>query len=153
MKIAYKLCAFVSAIAFVGVGYVATARAVGPAMVIQAGTVTGYNCIVSSQFHRGQAIVWRIRVIDTKTGKGLGPKGLKSVIIELSNGKRFVAHFGQHPPDKALQSYWTYSWTIPKTFPTGSFRYTIVATNKAGTKATFAPFKVWPSQLTVIANK
>lgn len=153
MRTAIKLAALVSIVGFGGVAQLAVAEAAPPAMVIQADTVLGYKCILSSRFHRGQPIVWRIRVIDTKTGSALGPKGIKSLIIELPDGKHFPAHFGHHPPQHPVDNYWTYSWTIPDNYPTGSFSYKIVATDKNGDTATFIPFKVPPSQLTVVAAK
>ena len=46
---------------------------------------------------RKEEVAWRIRVQDA-TGKELDDKSLKSLVVELSDGQQFQAHFGGHPP-------------------------------------------------------
>ena len=45
-----------------------------------------------SQFLRKERVAWRIRVQDA-TGKELDDKGLKSVVVELSDGQKFEGAF------------------------------------------------------------
>jgi hypothetical protein len=55
------------------------------------------------------------------TGKQLDNTGLKSVVVELSDGQKFPAHFGGHPPSAPTDYLWSTSWSIPADYPTGTF--------------------------------
>jgi len=112
---------------------------------------SGPGCVLSSQFKRKEEVAWRIRVQDP-TGKELDDKGLKSVVVELSDGQEFQAHFGGHPPKAPSDHFWSTAWTIPPDFPTGSFNYKVTATALDGTAQTWQPFNTKPSQLTVVAG-
>jgi hypothetical protein len=145
-----------AALSFIHVG---GAQAAGPAMVIQSDTVRGVlqgmtapGCVLNNQFKHKEEIVFRIRVIDTKTGKPMDKDSLKSLVVELPDGQKFPAHYGQHPPQDPIEYFWTYGWTIPANYPTGSFGYKVVATDKHGHTTTFEPFKSKPSQLTVLPD-
>ena len=127
------------------------AQAAGPAMVIQADIVRGVRpnmtepgCVLNSRFKHKEAMVWRIRVIDTKTGKPLDDKSLKSLVVTLSSGQSVAAHFGGHPPPKPVDTFWSVQWIVPDDYPTGSFSYSIKATDKHGHTALFEPFKTPP---------
>lgn len=135
------------------------AQAAGPAMVIQADTVRGVQpnmtapgCVLDSQFKHGESMVWRIRVIDTKTGKPLDDKGLKSLTVTLSSGQSVAAAFHGHPPPKPVDYFWSVAWIVPADYPTGSFSYTITAVDKKGHKAVFEPFKTPPGLPTIVAD-
>ena len=58
---------------------------------------SGPACVLTSRFLRKEGVAWRIRVQDA-TGKELDDKSLKSVVVELSDGQKFEAHFKGHPP-------------------------------------------------------
>ena len=122
-------------------------------MVIQADTVTGAGCVLSSQFSPVEEIVWRIRIIDTGTGEAMDGDSLQSVTVKISDGSEFPAHFGEHPPQDPVDTYWTSAWIVPDDYPTGSFSYTITATDKDGNTATFVPFLAPTSQLTIVASQ
>jgi hypothetical protein len=147
------------AAAVLGLVHVGGAQAAGPAMVIQSDTVRGVQqgmtapgCVLNNQFKHKEEIIFRIRVVDTKTGKGMDKDQLKSLMIELPDGQKFPAHYGMHPPQQPVEYFWTYGWIIPENYPTGSFAYKVVATDRHGHTATFEPFKSAPSQLTVMAG-
>jgi hypothetical protein len=53
---------------------------------------SGPTCVLTSRFLRKEGVVWRIRVQDA-TGKELDDKSLNSVVVELSDGQKFEAHF------------------------------------------------------------
>lgn len=159
MNFSRKLLTLGVAGATFGFMQVGSAQAAGPAMVIQSDMVHGFiqgmktpPCVMSSQFHHKDLVVFRIRVIDTKTGKQLDNTALKSLTVELPDGKKFPAHFGKHPPQDPVAFYWTYGWVIPPDYPTGSITYKVVAVDKHGHTATFEPFEVKESQLTVLAD-
>jgi hypothetical protein len=147
------------AFAAVALGAVAAQAADAPSLFIQADMVrgvqkemTGAPCVLNSQFKHKEEVVWRIRVIDAKTGEPLDAAGLKGVDLVLSSGETLPAHFGGHPPPKPVDTFWTVAWVVPDTYPTGSFSYHITATGKDGGTATFEPFKTKPSLPTIVAD-
>lgn len=110
---------------------------------------SGPICVLLSQFMRKERVAWRIRVQDP-TGKQLDDKGLKSVVVELSDGQKFPAHFGGHPPNAPTDHLWSAGWSIPQDYPTGTFNYKVVATALDGTTQTWEPINNKLSWLTVI---
>jgi hypothetical protein len=112
----------------------------------------GPFCVLTSQFKHKEEVAWRIRVLD-KDGKALDDKGLKSLAIELPDGKKIDAHFRGHPPrPPQTDNFWSTSWIIPDDYPTGTFAYKVVATDMQGQTQTWEPFKVAASQLTILAG-
>ena len=109
----------------------------------------GPICVLDSRFMRKEIVAWRIRVQDA-TGKQLDDHGLKSVVVKLSDGQTFVAHYGGHPPNAPTDHLWSASWAIPADYPTGSFNYTVIATATNGSTQSWQPVNVKPSWLTVI---
>src|SRR6516162_758691 len=122
----------------------AIARTVFPALLLAAGLVpsaeaqnstplfiaadmvrgpggSGPVCVLSNRFMRKEEVAWRIRVQDA-TGTELDGKGLKSLVVELSDGQKFPARFGGHPPKEPTDHLWSTSWSIPEGYPTGSFK-------------------------------
>jgi hypothetical protein len=111
---------------------------------------TGPTCVLTNQFKRKEQVVWRLRVLDPRTGQPLDDKGLKRLVVTLSDGQQFAARFGTHPQGTPTDSFWSVSWMIPEAYPTGSFAYKVIATDLQGQSHTWEPFKVSFSQLTVI---
>lgn len=112
----------------------------------------GPVCVLASQFKRNEMIVWRIRVNSTSKDGQLADGDLNGVSVELSDGQKIAMRFGTHPPKNATDSYWTATWVIPADYPTGTFTYKVVATDKSGATHTWAPFDIASSQLTVVAD-
>jgi hypothetical protein len=108
-------------------------------------------CVLTSQFKRGDMVVWRVRVLDPASGQGLDDKALKGVQVQLPDGQKFAARYGGHPPKGSpTDHFWSVSWRIPPDYPTGSLSYTVTATDAQGRSATWQPFKMALSQLTVV---
>jgi hypothetical protein len=119
-------------------------------MVTGAGPgVPGPTCVLNSQYRHGQVVVWRVRVLD-QTGKRLGDKDVKSVAVELADGQKFAMHYGPHPKGKTDDYFWSVSWKIPDSFPTGTFFYKVVAIGSNGQAQSWSPFNVDLSQLTIV---
>ncbi len=114
-----------------------------------AGAHSGPICVLKSQYTHGQIVVWRVRLQD-QTGKKLDNKGVKSLVIELPDGKTFPMHYGPHPKGRTDDYFWTTSWQIPADYPTGTFSYKVVATSLSGDMQTWAPFNVKLSELTIV---
>jgi hypothetical protein len=95
-----------------------------------------------------EKVVWRTRVQDAD-GKVLGKDDLKSVVVELQDGKKIEAAFGGHPPRAPTDTLWAAAWIIPADYPTGTFNYKVTATDNKGNSVTWEPFKVATSQLRI----
>jgi hypothetical protein len=107
--------------------------------------------VLASQFKRRELVVWRVRVRDAQ-GKEVDADALKNLAVKLPDGQTFAARFGPHPRGKNTDQFWAAAWTIPSDYPTGTFVYSVVATDKDGQEHVWSPFNVAPSQLTVIAG-
>jgi hypothetical protein len=112
----------------------------------------GPGCVLDNQFKHLEKVTWRVRVLDA-SGNPLDDKGLKSVVIQLPDGQTFNARFGAHPPPQAgpaADHFWSAIWIIPTSYPSGSLSYKVVATDNDGNTQAWEPFKIKPSQLTVV---
>jgi hypothetical protein len=146
---------FLAVLLALGVASLAEAQSSKP-LFIAADMVRGPGgsgpvCVLSNRFMRKEEVAWRIRVQDA-TGTELEGKGLKSVVIELSDGQKFPASFGGHPPKEPTAYLWSTAWVIPDDYPTGSFNYKVVATALDGATQTWEPVNTKPSLLTIVAG-
>ncbi len=112
--------------------------------------VTNIGCLAISQAHRGELVVWRIRIIDPQTGKDMTDKEMKSVQALLPDGLKFDLTYGGHPGGGTPTDYfWSAPWEVPLTYPTGSLGYEVTAVANDGRTGTFTPFEVASSKLTI----
>jgi hypothetical protein len=118
---------------------------------VQQAGMTGPACVLASQFRRKESVVWRVRVLDA-TGKAADAGALKSAVVELADGQKFPMRFGPHPRGKTDDYFWSAAWIIPADYPTGTLTYKVTAVDLAGRSHTWEPFRIQPSQLTVIAG-
>jgi hypothetical protein len=110
---------------------------------------TGPTCVLNSQFKHNENAVFRVRVRDI-TGKSLDEKGIKGVVVELSDGQKLEARYGGHPPRGSIDYFWTAAWVIPADYPTGTLRYKIVATDLQGRAQSWESFQDPRSQIVII---
>jgi hypothetical protein len=111
--------------------------------------ITGPVCVLANQFKRKENVVFRIRVRST-AGEPLDDKGLKGIVVELSDGQKFPASYRARPPanvrtafglSEPLDYFWSAAWLIPQDYPTGSLSYRVVATDTQGNTQIWTPFK------------
>src|SRR5262245_58030472 len=57
---------------------------------------TGPICVLTSQFKRGENVVFRIRVRNLQ-GKPLDTAGIKSIEVELADGRQMTTSLGGRP--------------------------------------------------------
>lgn len=113
---------------------------------------TGTVCVQTSVFKQGEEVVWRTRVIETGSGREIGDDGKNQAEIAertlkvtayLENGMSFPLRYGQHPPrpreGEPVKWFWTTSWKIPGEYPTGTLKWWVVVTDKAGAFVRFDP--------------
>ena len=118
---------------------------------------TGPVCVLANQFKRRENVIFRIRVRNA-LGQPLDDKGLKSLVVELSDGKKIPADYRARPPVAVrarlgltgpIDYFWSSAWLIPADYPTGTFNHKVTATDNQGNSATWEPFKVATSQLRI----
>ena len=112
---------------------------------------TGPTCVLNSQFKRNENAVFRVRVRDI-FGKPLDDKGIKGVVIELSDGQKLPMRYGGHPPRGSIDYFWAAGWLIPENYPTGTLYYKVVATDLQGRTQAWQSFQDPRSQIEVIAG-
>lgn len=113
---------------------------------------TGTVCVQTSVFKQGEEVVWRARVIETGSGREIGGDGKNQAEIAernlkatayLENGMNFPLKYGQHPPrpreGDPVKWFWTVSWKISPDYPTGTLKWWVVVTDKAGAFVRFDP--------------
>jgi hypothetical protein len=111
--------------------------------------ITGPVCVLTNQFKRKEKVVFRIRVRDI-AGAPLDDKGLKGIVVELSDGQKFPADYRARPPlsvrkalglTEPMDYFWSAAWLIPEDYPTGTLSYKVVATDTQGNTQSWTPFK------------
>jgi hypothetical protein len=108
--------------------------------------VQGANCVTQTVFFPGDSIVFRAVVADGPTGTPLGTADIARLglvgAVTLSDGTKIPMSLKSHPPPPnapAHNTYWSGSTRIPVDHPTGTLKWTMTLTDKAGHTVTFAP--------------
>jgi hypothetical protein len=125
------------------------ARADTPRMFFEGDMVLAQACVLKSRFTHGEGVVFRVRVLDPGTGQQLDAAKLKSLVIELGDGKKIPMKYGGHPRGGTEDAFWSGSWKVPESYPTGTLAYTVVATDLKGQEVHWQPFTVKNSTLTI----
>jgi len=111
--------------------------------------ITGPVCVLANQFKRKENVIFRIRVHNV-AGQALDDKNLKSLVVELSDGKKIPAEYRARPPvavrarlglTEPIDYFWSAAWLIPQDYPTGSLSYQVVATDMQGNTQSWVPMK------------
>jgi hypothetical protein len=137
------------------VGFAASAQAQDRKLFVEGDIVrgntamgaTGPICVLNSQFKRGENVVFRVRARNIK-GEPLDDKSIKSMTVELSDGRKLNGRYGGHPPRTPTDFFWTAAWMIPEGYPTGTLGYKVTVTDMEGNSQTWEPFKEnrgWPT--------
>lgn len=131
---------------------VSSAQTQAPLIVTESVVLSGL-CILNNQFLPNERIVWRIKVIDPATGAEMAADQLERVWVELEDGQVFDAYFAPHPPDAAMDHFWTAAWTVPEDYPMGIINYEIYAKSNDGRQGTVIKFNVPPSMIMVVPSR
>jgi hypothetical protein len=109
---------------------------------------TGPVCVLANQFKRRENVIFRIRVRNV-AGQPLDDQNIKSIVVELSDGKKYPAEYRARPPVAVraalglagpIDYFWSAAWLIPQDYPTGSLSYRVVSTDTQGNKQDWTPF-------------
>lgn len=113
--------------------------------------LAGPFCVLQSRFMRGEAVAWRIRVLNPD-GSVADDSVLKSLVVELGNGAHIELEYGPHG-DPPTDYFWANHWNIPADYPTGTVGYKVMATLQDDSVVTWQPFTRPGTQLTVIEGR
>jgi hypothetical protein len=143
----------------------AAAAEVPTALILQGDTVrspegltdeqkTFLSCVEQSRFPQASRIVWRFKAIDPVSGKPLDDTAMKAFKLTLPDGTTVDFKYGGHGGTKPnyLDYFWTAGFSVPASYPTGTFTYKVTATSSNGLVGTYASdqFKVAAAQLTIV---
>ena len=106
------------------------------------------SCVQTNRFAKNGQIVWRVRVYDPTTGDLMDDKSISTLQVKLANGTVVDMKYGAHPKG-GTEYYWTGSWIVPTTSPTGTLNYTVTATSNDGRTGDFTQLNVATSLLTI----
>jgi hypothetical protein len=123
---------------------------IAPKLFFEGDMVLAQACVLNNRFRRNEGVVWRVRVLDPETGQQVDAKSLKSLVIELADGQTIPMKHGGHPRGGTDDRFWSTSWKVPENYPTGTFAYTVVATDLNGEVTRWQPFAIKMSQLTIV---
>lgn len=86
-------------------------------------------CADSSVFKRGHQIVFRLYIVNTKTGKVLTGKNIRRVVLRIAGQPDFTMPFRPQGgnPDATAPWLWSYAWIVPGDYPLGTFKFNIAA--------------------------
>lgn len=89
-------------------------------------------CAQSSVFQRGNQVVFRMYIINTKTGKVVNGKEMSRVVVQIPGVPDQVMGFKPQGgnPDATAPWLWSVAWLVPKDYPVGTFNFKIKATVK-----------------------
>src|SRR5438552_10974046 len=151
MKILISAAVTVAAVSFAAAAHAQQPQKLFPEGDIVRGNTalgaTGPICVLNSQFKRGENVVFRVRV-RTVTGQLLDDKGIKGIVVELTDGRKLQARYGGHPPRTPTDFFWTAAWMVPLHYPTGTLGYKVTITDVEGNSQIWEPLKEyrsWPS--------
>ena len=107
------------------------------------------NCIMNSQFKRGEPVGFRMTVVDPATGKR---DRATLLVVHLTYAGK-VVDVPMRDRQTAAQperEFWVAKWVVPDDAPTGIVRFTVSAKDPQGRTGEFKPFEVQASQVTIV---
>jgi len=99
-------------------------------------------CADSSVFRRGNQVIFRMYIVDAKTGKVMNGKDLSSVVVKIAGIADLKTGFKPQggKPDATAPWLWSAAWLVPDDYPLGAFKFTVQAkVKKTGKVVTYDP--------------
>jgi hypothetical protein len=107
------------------------------------------NCILNSQFKRGDPLGFRMTAIDPATGKR--DRATQLVVHLTYNGKTIDLPMRDRQTEQQPErEFWVVKWMVPADATPGILRYTVTAKDSQGHTGEYKPFDVEASQLTIV---
>lgn len=112
------------------------------------------SCVQTSRVKPGETFGWRIKIIDTATGKALDDKAIEPTAVKITVPGATVPEikYGDHGGKPPTDAFWSTWWTVPDNQPTGVLAWTISVKTKDGRTAEIKhdTFNVKSAWLTVM---
>jgi len=107
------------------------------------------NCILNSQFKRGEPLGFRMTAINPATGKR--DRATELVVHLVYGGKTLdLPMRDRQNAQQPERDFWVTKWIVPDDAPTGVLRYSVTAKDPQGRTGEFKPFEVLASQITIV---
>ena len=113
------------------------------------------NCILNSQFKRGEPLGFRMTAINPATGKR--DRATELVVHLVYGGKTLdpaseevLLMRDRQNAQQPERDFWVTKWIVPDDAPTGVLRYSVTAKDPQGRTGEFKPFEVLASQITIV---
>ena len=107
------------------------------------------NCILNSQFKRGEPVGFRMTAINPATGKR--DRATQLIVHLTYNGKTIdIPMRDRQNEQQPEREFWVAKWMVPDDATTGIVRYTVTAKDPQGHSGEFKPFDVAASQITIV---
>ena len=93
-------------------------------------------CADSSVFKRGNQIIFRMYIVDAKSGKVLNGKDFSKVVVRIAGMPDLKTGFKPQGGNANAESPWLWSaaWLVPSDYPLGAFKFNVVAQLKTDGK-------------------
>jgi len=99
-------------------------------------------CAQTSTFQRGMHIVWRMKVVDTATGKVLKGSDVKEATLKVPGADPATFRYGGHGGTTIDYYFFTAAWDVPPNYPLGAIDFEIAVTTVDGKTGTFKQIPV-----------
>ena len=107
------------------------------------------NCILNSQFKRGEPVGFRMTAINPATGKR--DRATQLVVHLTYAGKTIDLPMRDRQNEQQPErEFWVAKWMVPNDATTGIVRYTVTAKDPQGRTGEYKPFEVEASQITIV---
>jgi hypothetical protein len=106
------------------------------------------NCILNSQFKRGEPVGFRMT---TRDPDGKRDRTAQLVVHLSYAGKTIdIPMRDRQTAAQPEREFWVAKWIVPDDAPTGIVRYSVTAKDTQGRAGEFKPFDVQASQITIV---
>jgi hypothetical protein len=107
------------------------------------------NCILNSQFKRGEPMGFRMTAINPATGKR--DRATQLVVHLIYAGKTIDLPMRDRQNEQQPErEFWVAKWMVPNDATTGIVRFTVTAKDPQGRTGEYKPFEVEASQITIV---
>jgi hypothetical protein len=102
------------------------------------GTQWSEGCIQNAIYPRESKLVWRVEIVDVKTGLRVMPED-GSLSVRLPHGEEKAFRFSQRGGGRTEGAPWQWAsaWVVPADYPLGTLNYELVLTMKDGRTASW----------------
>jgi len=105
------------------------------------GYIAARGCVPSGEFRRGERVVFRFQILNTRTGSFVTDKEAALVKMHLSTGEEAPGEFKQRGEGRVADAPWTWDicWDVPLDYPLGALSYYFEIETKDGRRGTWTP--------------